>query len=109
MGGWTQVRNRDQYGRGVASCSLPGSGGDLGAWLVNNGLAVAYRRAPLQDACRVEGLGLAATRVAGWLTRAWLSCTGIPPAGPRLGNDLRALLAKQWPGRFAVLVGSRCM
>lgn len=45
MGGWAQVRNRDQYGRGVASCSLPGSGGDLGAWLVDNGLAVAYRRA----------------------------------------------------------------
>ncbi len=40
-----QVRNRDQYGRGVASCSLPGPGGDLGAWLVRNGLAVAYRRA----------------------------------------------------------------
>jgi endonuclease YncB( thermonuclease family) len=40
-----QVRNRDQYGRGVASCSLPGPGGDLGAWLVRSGLAVAYRRA----------------------------------------------------------------
>ena len=41
--GVLQVRNRDQYGRGVASCSLPGAGGDLGAWLVHNGLAVAYR------------------------------------------------------------------
>lgn len=41
--GVLQVRNRDQYGRGVASCSLPGAGGDLGAWLVKNGLAVAYR------------------------------------------------------------------
>ena len=41
--GVLQVRNRDQYGRGVASCNLPGAGGDLGEWLVKNGLAVAYR------------------------------------------------------------------
>lgn len=49
--GVLQVRNRDQYGRGVASCSLPGAGGDLGAWLVNNGLAVAYRCSTTRGAC----------------------------------------------------------
>ncbi|KAJ9523689.1 hypothetical protein QJQ45_020118 [Haematococcus lacustris] len=49
-----KVRERDQYGRGVAVCSLaPGgvmgmvSGGagaeELNSWLVKNGLAVAYR------------------------------------------------------------------
>ena len=65
-----QVRNRDQYGRGVASCSLPGSGGDLGAWLVDNGLAVAYRRGP----CHTH-------------------------AGLRIrdGSNLRTWLVKQWP------------
>ncbi len=43
-------RNKDQYGREVAVCSLVGGGPlgggapeDLNRWLVDNGLAVAYR------------------------------------------------------------------
>lgn len=40
-----QVRNQDQYGRNVSVCSLGGplGGEELNAWLVKNGLAVAYR------------------------------------------------------------------
>ena len=35
------VRNADQYGRNVSVCKLGDE--DLNAWLVENGLAVAYR------------------------------------------------------------------
>jgi len=35
-------RGRDRYGRVVAVCSAGGE--DLGAWLVSNGLALAFRR-----------------------------------------------------------------
>lgn len=38
-----EVRNRDQYGRAVASCSLAG-GIDAGEYMVGKGLAVAYRQ-----------------------------------------------------------------
>ncbi len=37
-----QERDRDRYGRVVAVCRVAGQ--DLGAWLVGNGLALAYRR-----------------------------------------------------------------
>ncbi len=37
-----QERDRDRYGRVVAVCRVAGE--DLGAWLVGNGLALAYRR-----------------------------------------------------------------
>lgn len=35
------VKNKDQYGRNVAVCSAGGE--DLNRWMVQNGLAVAYR------------------------------------------------------------------
>lgn len=40
------VKAIDQYGRNVAACALPGLGGseDVNGWLVDNGLAVAYRQ-----------------------------------------------------------------
>ncbi len=37
-----QERDQDRYGRVVVVCRV--AGGDLGAWLVGNGLALAYRR-----------------------------------------------------------------
>ncbi len=37
-----EVRARDQYGRSVAACRAAG-GDDVGKWMVDNGLAVAYR------------------------------------------------------------------
>ncbi|MCZ6743746.1 MAG: thermonuclease family protein [Alphaproteobacteria bacterium] len=37
-----QERDRDRYGRIVATCSV--AGGNLGEWMVLNGLAVAYVR-----------------------------------------------------------------
>jgi endonuclease YncB( thermonuclease family) len=42
------VLSKDLYGRSVASCEvqLPGGREDVGAWLVSNGYAVAYRRVP---------------------------------------------------------------
>ena len=39
-----QVKNKDLYGRTVAACAAGGGrGGDLGAYMVENGWAVAYR------------------------------------------------------------------
>jgi hypothetical protein len=38
------VKNKDQYGRNVAACSLGSE--DIGAWMVKNGHAVAYKCAP---------------------------------------------------------------
>jgi endonuclease YncB( thermonuclease family) len=52
------VRNKDMYGRNVASCEVQLAGGreDVGAWLVSNGYAVAYRcaagSAPQQQGLR---------------------------------------------------------
>ena len=37
-----EVRSRDQYRRSVAACKVPG-GEDINRWMVDNGLAVAYR------------------------------------------------------------------
>ena len=59
------VRSKDQYGRNVASCSIlsPGGAEDMGAWLVGNGYAVAYRKisqeyAPLEDKARAAKIGI---------------------------------------------------
>lgn len=40
-----EVRNKDQYGRNVSSCSVLTSKGpmDIGNFMVSNGYAVAYR------------------------------------------------------------------
>ena len=56
-----EVRNRDRYGRAVATCFAGGR--DLQRQLVRQGLALAYRRystryVPDEDAARAEGLGL---------------------------------------------------
>ena len=42
-----EVRNKDQYGRNVSSCSVLTSKGpiDIGNFMVSNGYAVAYRYA----------------------------------------------------------------
>ena len=37
-----EAKNKDRYGRTVASCSVGGQ--DIGGWLVSQGHAVAYRR-----------------------------------------------------------------
>jgi len=55
------ARDRDRYGRLIAVCHLGGT--DLNAWMVRNGLALAYRRysmdyAPQEDLARAEGRGL---------------------------------------------------
>ena len=56
-----QERDRDRYGRVVAVCRVAGQ--DLGAWLVGNGLALAYRRystayVPHEDAARTAKAGM---------------------------------------------------
>lgn len=56
-----EVRDRDRYGRAVATCFAGGR--DLQQQLVRQGLALAYRRystryVPDEDAARAEGLGL---------------------------------------------------
>ena len=40
-----EVRNKDQYGRNVSSCSVLTNRGavDIGNFMVSNGYAVAYR------------------------------------------------------------------
>lgn len=40
-----EVRNKDQYGRNVSSCSVLTNKGplDIGNFMVSNGYAVAYR------------------------------------------------------------------
>ncbi|MEW5312535.1 MAG: hypothetical protein WDW38_004164 [Sanguina aurantia] len=60
-----EVKNMDQYGRFVAACSVPGSGGsqDLGAHMASNGMAVAYRQysneyIPLEEAARAARKGI---------------------------------------------------
>ena len=46
-----EVRNKDQYGRNVSSCSVLTSKGpvDIGNFMVSNGYAVAYRYKCLYD------------------------------------------------------------
>ncbi len=39
-----QPKSKDQYGRALATCSLP-DGSDINAWMVQQGWAVAYGRA----------------------------------------------------------------
>lgn len=56
-----EQKNRDKYGRVVGVCSLNGE--DLNGWLVEQGLAVAYRQysknyVPLEDAARAAGRGI---------------------------------------------------
>ena len=56
-----QERDRDRYGRVVAVCRVAGE--DLGAWLVGNGLALAYRRystayVPHEDGARLAKAGM---------------------------------------------------
>ena len=56
-----EVRDRDRYGRAVATCFAAGR--DLQQQLVRQGLALAYRRystryVPDEDTARAEGLGL---------------------------------------------------
>jgi hypothetical protein len=40
-----EVKNKDQYGRNVAACSILDGrvSEDMGSWLVSNGHAVAYK------------------------------------------------------------------
>ena len=56
-----QERDRDRYGRVVAVCRVGGE--DLGAWLLGNGLALAYRRyatayVPHEDRAHVAKAGM---------------------------------------------------
>ncbi len=46
-----EVRNKDQYGRNVSSCSVLTNKGpvDIGNFMVSNGYAVAYRYESLDD------------------------------------------------------------
>lgn len=46
-----EVRNKDQYGRNVSSCSVLTNKGpiDIGNFMVSNGYAVAYRYKCLDD------------------------------------------------------------
>ncbi|PSC67667.1 nuclease [Micractinium conductrix] len=62
-----EQKNRDMYGRIVGVCLLPGGLGrqpeDLNAWLVEQGLAVAYRQyskayVPLEEAAREARRGI---------------------------------------------------
>lgn len=55
------VRDIDRYGRAVSVCSLDGE--DIGAWMVENGWAVAYRRygtdyVAAEDRARQAGRGI---------------------------------------------------
>lgn len=55
------VSGTDRYGRYVAVCALAGA--DIGAWMVEYGWAVAYRRygteyVPAEDRARRAGLGI---------------------------------------------------
>lgn len=58
-----EPRDRDRYGRTVATCAVEGVA-DLGAAMVRRGWAVAYTRysrgryLPEQEAARAEGLGI---------------------------------------------------
>ena len=57
-------RDRDQYGRVVAVCKVGGpKGRDIGAWMVSDGWALAYRKyskdyVAMEDAARGAGNGL---------------------------------------------------
>lgn len=56
-----QTSDKDRYGRWIASCRVNGT--DLGAWMVGNGLAVAYRRYSTayvadEEAAKAKELGL---------------------------------------------------
>lgn len=59
-----QARDKDRYGRIVAICKVGGPRGrDIGAWMVANGWALAYRKysedyADNEDAAREAGVGL---------------------------------------------------
>ena len=52
-----EVRNKDQYGRNVSSCSVLTNKGpmDIGNFMVSNGYAVAYRclQCPLTSAASI--------------------------------------------------------
>ncbi|GAX83763.1 hypothetical protein CEUSTIGMA_g11188.t1 [Chlamydomonas eustigma] len=62
------VKNKDQYGRNVAVCTLRGGllggeGEELNEWLVSNGFAVAYRQygkeyIPVEEKAKAEHRGL---------------------------------------------------
>ncbi len=88
-----QERDRDRYGRIVAVCRVAGE--DLGAWLVTNGLALAYRRystayVPHEDRARAaKALIWQSAFVPPWdwrrgkrLTRPTISPTPAPQAQP---------------------------
>lgn len=56
-----EVKDIDRYGRSVAVCDLDGE--DIGAWMVENGWAVAYRRygteyVAAEGRAREAGLGI---------------------------------------------------
>ncbi|GAB4814195.1 hypothetical protein N2152v2_001241 [Parachlorella kessleri] len=59
-----EVKNKDLYGRSVAACyANSGAGGDLGAYLVENGYAVAYRQyskeyIPLEEQAKAAKRGI---------------------------------------------------
>ncbi|MEQ8348935.1 MAG: thermonuclease family protein [Sneathiellaceae bacterium] len=69
-----QTQSRDRYGRFIATCHLETV--DLGAWLVRNGWALAYRRYSTdyvdeEHAARVDRAGIwAGAFVAPWVYRA---------------------------------------
>lgn len=72
------VRGRDRYGRDLARCSVGGE--DLGGWLVDQGLAQAYRRystdyVAQEDAARARRAG------------AWAGSFEAPEAWRRQGRD----------------------
>lgn len=72
------VRGRDRYGRDLARCSVGGE--DLGGWLVDQGLAQAYRRystdyVAQEDAARARRAG------------AWAGSFQAPEAWRRQSRD----------------------
>ncbi len=75
-----QERDRDRYGRVVAICRVAGE--DLGAWLVGNGLALAYRR---YSTAYVPHEGRARLAKAGMWRGAF-----VPPWEWRRGQRLEA-------------------
>ncbi len=55
------VRDKDQYGRNVATCRVGSE--ELNSWLVSNGFAVAYRQyskdyIPLEERAKAEQRGV---------------------------------------------------
>ena len=86
---------RDRYGRALGVCAL--RDGDLNAWLVSQGHALAYKRYSLQyveqeEAARTAGRGIwAGDFVAPWDWRAGERLAATSSAENSPGDELDAL------------------